>query len=158
MYRIGFSEDIHEIKEGLKLHLAGLHIPCEFGLYGHSDADVILHAVTEAILGALALGDLGDHFPDTDSKYKGIASKHLVEEALLIMDKEGYEINNVDVQVALAKPRLSSYKEEMRKSLANILKVDLSKVSIKAMSYNHVGPIGKGEAIKSSAIVLLKRE
>ena len=157
MYRIGFSEDIHEIKEGRKLYLAGLYIPCEFGLLGHSDADVILHAVTEAIFGALSLGDLGDHFPDNDPKYKDISSSVLLKEALRLMKNKGYEINNVDVQVALAKPRLSSLKEKMKESLASLLETELKNVSIKAMSFNHIGPIGEGKAIKASAIVLLKK-
>ena len=156
MYRIGFSEDIHPIKEGRKLYLGGLYIPCEFGLDGHSDADVVLHAVTEAIFGALALGDLGDHFPDNDPQYKDIESSYLLREALRLMHSEGYEIVNVDVQLALAKPRLSTLKEEIRKSLAGYLDVDLKNVSLKAMSFNKIGPIGEGKAIKASAIVLLR--
>ena len=157
MYRIGFSEDIHPVKEGRKLFLAGLEVPSEFGLDGHSDADVVLHAVTEAILGALALGDLGDHFPDNDPKYKGIESKLLLKEALRLMKEEGYEIGNVDVQLAMAKPRLGELKNKMRENLALLLDTSLKNVSLKAMTFNHIGPLGEGKAIKASAIVLLTK-
>lgn len=155
MYRIGFSEDIHPVDKSRKLVLGGIEIPAPFGLHGHSDADVVLHAVAESILGALALGDLGTHFPDTDPKYKGIASKILLEEVVKMMDKEGYQINNIDVQIAAKEPKLSSYILPMRQCIAKLLHTDLNNVSLKAMSFNKVGPIGNLEAIKSQAIVLL---
>lgn len=155
MYRIGFSEDIHPVVSGRKLVLGGVEIDSPFGLDGHSDADVVTHSVMEAILGALALGDLGKHFPDNDPKYKGISSLLLLEEVVKMMLEKGYVINNVDVQVALAKPKLAPYVDKMREVLANKLKTSIDNVSIKAMSFNKVGAIGKGEAIRSQAIVML---
>ena len=155
MYRIGFSEDIHPTKSGRKLFLGGVEIPSEFGLDGHSDADVVTHSVAEAILGALALGDLGTHFPDNDLKYKDISSLLLLEECVKMMDKKGYKVNNVDVQVACASPKLAPHVSKMRDSLAKVLKTDVDNVSIKAMSFNKVGAIGKGEAIRSQAVILL---
>ncbi len=157
MYRIGYSEDIHQVKEGRKLYLGGVLISEEFGLDGHSDADVVLHALTEAIFGALAKGDLGDHFPDNDPKYKDISSKLLLGEAVKIMKSEGYIINNVDIQLALAEPRISSFKQLMRETIAELLESSVNNVSVKAMSFNKVGPIGEGKAIKASAIVMLKK-
>ena len=155
MYRIGFSEDIHPIVNGRKLVLGGVEIDSPFGLDGHSDADVVTHSIAEAILGALALGDLGKHFPDSDSKYKDISSLLLLEEVVKMMLEKGYIINNVDVQVALAKPKLAPYVDKMREVLANKLLTSIDNVSIKAMSFNKVGAIGKGEAIRSQAIVML---
>jgi len=155
MYRIGFSEDIHPIKENRKLFLGGVYFPNEIGLDGHSDADVVLHAVAESILGALALGDLGKHFPDSDSKYKDISSSLLVKEVVSFMKNEGYKINNIDVQVALAKPKLAPFIDQIRDNISNLLECDKNQVSIKAMSFNKVGVIGRGEAIKASSIVML---
>lgn len=157
MYRIGYSEDIHPITSGNKLFLGGVEIKADYSLLGHSDADVVLHAVAESILGALALGDLGDHFPDNDPKYKGIASSLLVKEVVSLMKLEGYEVNNIDIQVACLKPRLSSIKNKMRENIASLLETNIANVSVKAMSYNKVGPLGNGESIKASAIVLLKK-
>lgn len=154
--RIGYSEDIHKIKEGRDLYLGGLFIPNAPGLDGHSDADVVLHAVMESILGALALGDLGDHFPDTDPRYKGISSIVLLNQVLSLMDEHGYHVSNIDIQIAAAKPKLKDLKLEMRKNIAVLLNVDLANVSIKACSYNEIGPIGKGEAIKAISVVLLE--
>ena len=155
MYRIGFSEDIHPIVNGRDLILGGVKIDSPFGLDGHSDADVLPHSLTEAILGALALGDLGKHFPDNDPKYKGISSLLLLEEVVKMMFEKGYQINNVDIQVACAKPKLAPYIDSMRNNLSKILKTSIDNVSIKAMSFNKVGAIGKGEAIRSQAIVML---
>ena len=155
MYRIGFSEDIHPVVSGRKLVLGGITIDSPFGLDGHSDADVVTHSVAESILGALALGDLGKHFPDNDPKYKGISSILLLEEVVKLMDKEGYKINNLDVQVACASPKLAPYVDSMREKLAETLKTSKENVSIKAMSFNKVGAIGRGEAIRSQSIVML---
>lgn len=155
MYRIGFSEDIHPVVNGRKLVLGGIEIDSPFGLDGHSDADVVTHSVAESILGALALGDLGKHFPDNDPKYKGISSILLLEEVVKMMDKEGYKINNLDVQVACASPKLAPYVDSMREKLAETLKTFKENVSIKAMSFNKVGAIGRGEAIRSQSIVML---
>lgn len=157
MFRIGYSEDIHPIKEGRKLVLGGVLFPDANGLEGHSDADVVLHAVGESILGALSLGDLGKYFPDSDSNFKDISSSIIVEKIVSMMIEKGYSINNIDIQVACATVKLANRIEEMRKNIASLLKTDLENVSIKAMSYNKVGPIGEGKAIKSTAIVLLKK-
>ena len=157
MYRIGFSEDIHPIKKGRKLVLGGVEIPHADGLDGHSDADVVLHAVCESILGALALGDLGKHFPDTDPKYKDISSVVLLEHVYTLMKKEGAKIGNIDIQVAASKPKLAPYLPKTRKLISQKLHTRLNNVSIKAMSFNSVGPIGEGKAIKAQAIVLLDK-
>jgi len=157
MFRIGFSEDIHKKQEGRKLFLAGIEFPGEIGLLGHSDADVICHAVAESILGALALGDLGKHFPDNDPKFAGISSLFLLDEVVKMMQKEGFKVSNIDVQVACKSPKLSDKILEMRQSLAAHLKTSISNVSIKACSYNGIGPIGVGEAIKASSYVLLEK-
>ena len=157
MYRIGFSEDIHPVTKGEKVILGGIEIPSDISLVGHSDADVVLHAVTESIFGALSLGDLGEHFPDNDPKYKGISSSLLLEEAVRLMLEKGYKVNNVDIQVGAAKPSLKNYKEKMRENIARLLKTEVENVSVKAMSFNKIGPIGKGEAIKASAIILLTK-
>lgn len=157
MYRIGFSEDIHPLKEGRKLFLGGVYFDGEVGLDGHSDADVVLHAVAESILGALALGDLGKHFPDNDPKYKDIASSLLVKEVMELASDKGYEVSNIDIQVASASVRLAPHILKMRENVTKLLKTDLDNVSIKAMSFNKVGPIGEAKAIKASAIVLMKK-
>ena len=155
MYRIGFSEDIHPTKVGRKLVLGGIEIESDFGLYGHSDADVVAHSVAESILGALALGDLGTYFPDNDPKYKDISSFLLLEEVVKMMFEKGYQINNLDIQIACAKPKLAPYVLKMRENIAKVLNTSIENVSIKAMSFNKVGAIGRGEAIRSQAIVML---
>ena len=155
MYRIGFSEDIHPTKVGRKLVLGGIEIESDFGLDGHSDADVVAHSVAESILGALALGDLGTHFPDNDPKYKDISSFLLLEEVVKMMFEKGYQINNIDIQIACAKPKLAPYVLKMRENTAKVLNTSIENVSIKAMSFNKVGAIGRGEAIRSQAIVML---
>ena len=157
MLRVGFSEDIHQKEEGRELVLAGVNFPGEVGLKGHSDADVVTHAVAESILGALALGDLGKHFPDNDPKYKGISSLILLDHVVKLMEKEGFKVGNVDVQVACKSPKLQDIILGMRETLAKHLKTDVKNVSVKACSYNGVGPIGKGEAIKASSYILLEK-
>ena len=157
MLRIGFSEDIHKKQEGRKLVLAGIEFPGEVGLLGHSDADVVSHAVAESILGALALGDLGKFFPDNDPKYKDISSLILLDKVVEMMQEQGFRISNIDVQVACKSPKLSNKINEMRESLAVHLKTSTSNVSIKACSYNGIGPIGNGEAIKASSYVLIEK-
>ncbi len=158
MFRIGFSEDIHPFKEGRKLFLGGIEIPNEVGLDGHSDADVVLHAVSESILGAMTYGDLGHLFPDDDPKYEGISSVEILKEVVYIMKKEGFKINNIDIQIATAHPKLSNYIVKMRENIAEILETRPINVSIKAMSNNGVGPIGEGKACKAQAFVFLKHK
>lgn len=157
MFRIGFSEDIHKKQEGRKLVLAGVEFPNEVGLLGHSDADVVTHAVAESILGALSLGDLGKHFPDNNPKYKNISSLILLDKVVEMMKEKGFKISNIDIQVACKSPKLSREITEMREVMAKHLLTSVSNVSIKACSYNEIGPIGKGEAIKASSYVLLEK-
>lgn len=157
MIRIGFSEDIHQKQEGRKLVLGGIEFENEVGLLGHSDADVVTHAVAESILGALALGDLGKFFPDNDPKYKDISSLILLDEVVKMMKEQGFELGNIDIQVACKAPKLANKIDEMRKEMAAHLNCSISQVSIKACSYNGVGPIGEGKAIKAQSYVLLKK-
>lgn len=156
MYRIGFSEDIHPLVKGRKLVLGGVEIPFDLGCDGHSDGDVVIHTVAESILGALALGDLGTFFPDNDPKYKGIDSTLLLKEVVKLMVEKGYEINNIDIQVAISKPKLANYKQIMREKIATLLLTDIENVSVKAMSFNKVGPIGNNEAAMAQSSVLLR--
>ncbi|MCI6357781.1 MAG: 2-C-methyl-D-erythritol 2,4-cyclodiphosphate synthase [Erysipelotrichaceae bacterium] len=158
MFRIGYASDIHRLVKDRKLILGGVEIPHEFGLLGHSDADVVIHALGESILGALALGDLGTHFPDTDEKYKDIDSKILLKEIYKLMRDEGYSLENADVSISLEKPKLKNYIPQMRKILAEILNVDVSAISIKAGTNEGVGPVGRGEACVATSVVLLRKD
>lgn len=157
MIRIGFSEDIHQKSPGRKLILAGVAFPNEDGLLGHSDADVVTHAVAESILGALALGDLGKYFSDNDPKTEGMCSMIILDKAVLLMEEKGFRVGNIDVQVSLKTPKLASSIQLMRKALAEHLKTAVENVSIKACSFNGVGPIGEGKAIKAQSYVLLEK-
>ena len=132
MFRIGQSTDIHPLKEGRKLIIGGVNIPYEYGLDGHSDADVLLHAISEAILGALGLNDLGCLFPDTDKKYKDISSLILLKEVYEVMNQKGYQINNIDSLVIIEQPKLRPYIDEMRKNIADVLHTDVANVNVKA--------------------------
>ena len=136
--------------------LAGIHVPANFGEQAHSDGDVVFHACAEAILGALALGDLGTHFPDSDNQYKGIDSSILVKRVVAMMKENGCQINNVDISITLEKPKLKDYIFSMRKNLAGLLETDIKNVSIKAGTNEGLDALGKGEAVKAEAIVLLK--
>ena len=156
--RIGFASDIHRLVKDRKLILAGVIIPYELGEEAHSDGDVVYHAVSESILGALALGDLGKHFPDTDPKYKNIDSSLLVKQVVGLMKDEGYVINNIDVSITLERPKLKDYIEQMRNNLATLLETDIANVSIKAGTNEKLDAIGHNEAVKAESIVLLKEE
>ena len=156
--RIGFASDIHRLEKGRRLILSGVVIPYELGEQAHSDGDVVFHAVAESILGALALGDLGKHFPDSDPKYKDIDSSILVKEVVILMKEKGYAVNNIDVSITLEKPKLKDYIELMRFNLANLLETSIENVSVKAGTNEGCGPLGRNEAVKAEAIVLLKEE
>ena len=156
--RIGFASDIHRLVEGRKLILSGVVVPFELGEKAHSDGDVVYHAVAESILGALASGDLGKHFPDSDPKYKDIDSSILVKEVVSLMKEKGYSVNNIDVSITLEKPKLKDYIELMRFNLATLLETAIDNVSIKAGTNEGCGPLGRSEAVKAEAIVLLKEE
>ena len=136
--------------------LAGIHVPANFGEQAHSDGDVVFHACAEAILGALALGDLGTHFPDNDNQYKDIDSSILVKRVVLMMKENGCQINNVDISITLEKPKLKDYIFSMRENLANLLETNIENVSIKAGTNEGLDALGRGEAVKAEAIVLLK--
>ena len=156
--RIGFASDIHRLVSGRRLILSGVVILFELGEEAHSDGDVVYHAVAESILGALALGDLGKHFPDNDQKYKDIDSSIIVKEVVQMMKKNGCRINNIDVSITLEKPKLKDYIQAMRVNLSNLLETDINNVSIKAGTNEKLGPLGRNEAVKAEAIVLLKEE
>ena len=155
--RIGFASDIHKLVIGRKFVLSGVHIPSKVGELAHSDGDVVYHAVSEAILGALALGDLGKHFPATD-EFKDIDSSFIVKKVVFMMLKKGYEVNNVDVSITLEKPKLRTYIMDMRKNLASLLNTAVDNVSIKAGTNEGLDEIGQGLAVKADAIVLLKKK
>ena len=155
-YRVGFSKDIHKLVENRKLIIAGVVIPFEKGELAHSDGDVLYHALAESILGALALGDLGKHFPDNSEKTLNMDSAIIVSEAVKMMFEKGYEVNNVDLFISLEKPKLKDYIPQMRENVANLLRIDADRVSIKAGTNEGCGEVGKGEAIEASSIILLK--
>lgn len=155
MFRIGQSSDIHQLVKGRELILGGVKIPHEYGLLGHSDADVIAHAIAESILGALALGDLGKHFPDNDSTYKGMSSLHILS---LVYDKmivKGYQINNLDALIMIEKPKMAPYIDTMRHNIANVLHTDVENISIKATRGEKLGFIGREEGVQAQAVVML---
>ena len=153
--RIGIGYDIHRLAEGRKLVLGGVEIPYEKGLEGHSDADVLLHAVCDAILGALGKGDIGEHFPNTDEQYKNISSLILLERVNAIVVEEGYTIGNIDCVIQAEEPNLGKHKYQMRHSIAGKLAIDENVVNIKATTQEQLGAIGKKEGIAAFASVLL---
>lgn len=153
--RVGLGYDVHRLVEGRALVLGGLEIPYEKGLLGHSDADVLLHAVMDALLGAAALGDIGRHFPDTDPAYKGISSMRLLEHVGGLLERENYQIINLDATVIAQKPKLAAYIPEMVKKVAETLKLDESQVNIKATTEEGLGFTGTGEGISAQAICSL---
>lgn len=154
--RIGYSRDTHILVEGRDLFLGGIKIPFEKGLLGHSDADVLLHAIAEAILGALALGDLGTHFPDNDPKYKGIDSKILLKEVVKMMKEKGYKIGNVDTMLILELPKMKPHILEIRESIAGLLETSIDNISVKATTNEKMGYLGENKAIEANAVVLLE--
>lgn len=157
-WRIGHGYDLHRLVPGRPLWLGGVLIPYHLGLEGHSDADVLIHAICDALLGALALGDIGRHFPDTDKQYKNIDSKLLLEKVAAMIHEQGWAIQNLDATLVLEAPKVASYIEEMRKLLAAILNTDAGRVSVKATTTEGLGPEGRGECISAHALVLIARE
>ena len=153
--RIGQGYDVHRLVGGRKLIIGGVNIPYELGLDGHSDADVLLHAISDALLGAAALGDIGKHFPDTDEKYKGADSLMLLSEVGKLLYAEGYKIVNIDATIIAQKPKMSPYIAGMRENIANALKIDVKSVSVKATTEEGLGFTGKGEGISSLAVCLI---
>lgn len=155
--RIGYGYDVHKLVGNRKLILGGVEIPFELGLAGHSDADVLLHAITDALLGALALGDIGKHFPDTDSQYKNVDSRVLLRDAYKMVKDLGYELGNLDATVVAQEPKLAPYILKIRELISTDLEVDLEDVSIKATTSEWLGFEGRKEGISSSAVVLLSK-
>jgi 2-C-methyl-D-erythritol 2,4-cyclodiphosphate synthase len=153
--RIGEGWDIHALVEGRKLILGGVDIPHSKGLLGHSDADALLHAITDALLGAAALGDIGTHFPDTDTRFKGVDSATLLAEAVRRVRAKGYEIGNVDSTVVAQAPKLAPHIAAMRERIAQVLGVAVDQVNVKAKTAEKLGPVGEGLAMEARAVVLL---
>ncbi len=156
--RIGQSIDIHQLVENRDLILGGVKIPYKKGLLGHSDADVLVHAIAEAIIGALALGDLGAHFPDNDPKYEGISSLILLEEVYKMMIANNYVIGNLDATVLIEEPKLAPYKKQMQQNISDILHCDVSQVNIKATRGEKLGFVGNKEGVVALAVVLLEEK
>lgn len=154
--RIGQSIDIHQLVEGRKLILGGVEIPYEKGLKGHSDADVLLHAIIESIIGALGEGDIGKHFPDTDDCYKGISSMILLEETYKLMNEKGYKIGNVDAIIMTEQPKMAPHIPTMRNNIAKALHCDVTQINVKATRGEKLGFVGRGEGIVSQAVCLLE--
>ena len=154
-FRIGEGWDIHQLVEGRKLILGGVEIPHTKGLLGHSDADALLHAITDALLGAAALGDIGTHFPDTDAQFKGADSGVLLAEAARRVRAKGYAIGNVDSTVIAQAPKLMPHIQAMRARIAELLEISVDQVNVKAKTAEKMGPVGEGLAMEARAVVLL---
>jgi 2-C-methyl-D-erythritol 2,4-cyclodiphosphate synthase len=154
--RIGFGFDTHALKAGLPLKVGGIDIPFDKGSLGHSDADVLIHAICDALLGAAALGDIGQHFPDTDPAYKGIDSALLLKDCCALVRKAGYEISNLDCTVCLEAPKLAPHMNAMRTRLAELMDINIKKVSVKAKTSEKLGFIGQGEGLSAYAMVLIE--
>lgn len=154
--RIGQSVDIHRLVEGRALILGGITIPYEKGLLGHSDADVLLHAIIEAIIGAMGCGDIGSHFPDTDQAYKGISSVCLLEQTYQMMREHGYVIGNVDSLILIERPKLAPYIPQMQKRIAEVLHCDVSRINVKATRGEGLGFVGEDRGVQAQAVVLLE--
>lgn len=153
--RVGLGYDVHKLVEGRKLILGGVTIPHSLGLLGHSDADVLVHAIMDALLGAAALGDIGKHFPDTDEKYKGISSLKLLEHVAGLLEQEGYVIENIDATIIAQKPKLRPYIEQMEQKIADVLHIGQNQVNIKATTEEGLGFTGTEQGIASQAICSL---
>ena len=156
--RIGFGYDVHQFASDRKLILGGVDIPYEKGLLGHSDADVLLHAVMDSMLGALALGDIGKHFPDSDDKYKGISSVKLLQYVFELIDDKGFKIGNIDSIVVCEKPKLLPYIETIRVNIAKVLNTDIDNISVKATTEEKMGYTGRMEGIKAYSVCLLEKK
>ena len=155
--RVGFGFDVHELAEGEEFWLGGILVPHEKGAIGHSDADVLIHTICDAVLGAADLRDIGFHFPDTAQKYKGIDSKILLRDVMNILRKEGYELSNIDATIALQKPKINPYIPEMKKILAEVMSVSSGQVSIKATTTEKLSFVGREEGVSAYAVALIQK-
>jgi len=156
-YRIGFGVDFHQLAEGRELWLGGVRIPHTKGSLGHSDADVLLHAICDALLGALNLGDIGQHFPNTDPAYKDIDSKVLLQKSYTLVKERSYKVVNIDSTVCLEAPKIMKYAGAMRAAMAEVLEIDAGDISIKATTTEQMGFVGRGEGLMAYATVLLEK-
>jgi len=154
--RAGIGFDVHKFAKGRPLILGGVDIPFEMGLEGHSDADVLTHAVIDAMLGAVAAGDLGYFFPDTDVEFKGISSLKLLEDAVKILREKGFVVSNVDAVVMLERPKLAPFRDKMRENIGRVIGLDITRVSIKATTTEGLGYTGRGEGVAAQAVVLVE--
>ena len=158
LLRTGQGVDFHQLVEGRKLFIGGVHIPHNKGALGHSDADVLLHAICDALLGALALGDIGTHFPDTDPVYKGIDSKILLQKTVELVKQKGYEVVNIDSTLCLQAPKIKAYTSDMRQIISGICGITMEDISIKATTTEGLGFVGREEGVVAYATVLLNRQ
>ena len=156
-FRIGHGYDVHKLEEGKKFVIGGIEIDHHKGAVGHSDADVVIHVICDALLGALSLGDIGKHFPDTDDKYKGIDSKILLQKVMKLVKEEKYQISNVDVTILLQKPKLRNYIDSMRDILSNIMEINKSQISVKATTTEGLGFVGREEGVAAHCVCILKQ-
>ncbi len=157
MLRIGTGYDVHQLQEGLPLWMGGVRIDHTHGLLGHSDADVLLHAVCDALLGAAALGDIGKHFPDTDPRYRGISSLKLLAHVAALLHSLGYSVANIDSTIVAQAPKMAPHIEQMRRNIADTLSIDLDRVSVKATTTEHLGFEGRKEGISAQAVALIEK-
>ncbi len=157
MLRIGHGYDVHAFAENRECIIGGVHIPYEKGLLGHSDADVLLHAVSDSLLGAAALGDIGKHFPDTDPSFKGADSLILLESVVNLIQSKGYKVNNIDATIIAQAPKMAPHIEKMRENIANILAVDVDCVNVKATTEEKMGFTGRKEGISAHCVCLIEK-
>ncbi|MDX8291977.1 2-C-methyl-D-erythritol 2,4-cyclodiphosphate synthase [Metabacillus indicus] len=158
MFRIGQGFDVHQLTEGRPLIIGGIEIPYEKGLLGHSDADVLLHTVADACLGAIAAGDIGKHFPDTDPEFKDADSAKLLQHVWQLVKEKGYELGNIDCTIIAQKPKMAPYIDQMRERIAELLEADADQVNVKATTTEQLGFTGRGEGIASQASVLIVKK
>jgi len=156
MYKIGFGFDAHRFSKDTKLTIGGVEIPFEYGLKGHSDADVLSHAICDALLGALGEGDIGSHFPDTDPKYKGISSLEFLKETMVLLNERGFEIENLDSVIVCEKPKIAPHIQQIKETLSPVLEISAKSLGIKATTTDQMGFTGRGEGIATYAIALIK--
>lgn len=157
-FRIGQGYDVHQLARDLPMWLGGLQVPSEYGFVAHSDGDVAIHALCDALLGALALGDIGRHFPDTSDEWKGADSKDLLRRVMEMVRGKGWEVSNVDITIALQQPKINPYVPRMRDVLSSVMDIEKNQVSIKATTTEHLGFTGRGEGCEAMAVALLYRD
>jgi len=154
-FRVGFGFDVHQLKDGHPFWLAGIQVPHFQGAYGHSDADVVIHAICDALLGAAALGDIGKHFPDTDMQFKGIDSKILLKKVVALLAQHQYAVGNIDVTLVLEKPKIKPFIEQMQATLAQVMGVENDQISLKATTNEKMGFVGREEGVAAHAVALI---